>query len=89
MTIVIKEQSMIDEFTTLLTDYGKLSNEEIALIDSVKVNDECITFLKGEEPVESLYYHLIHCRITVTSVITIHVIVKHNDIKLLDVTIEA
>lgn len=89
MIVTIKEQSIVDEFTVLLTDYGMLSNEEIALIDSVKVSNECITFLKREEQIIQLYFHIIYCRITVTSVITIYVIIKHNDIKLLDVTIEA
>ena len=89
MTVHIKEKSMVDEFLMLLTTYGQLSNEEISSITSVKVNDECITFLKGKETVEVLYYHTIYCKITVTSVITIHIVVKHNDVKLLDITIEA
>ena len=89
MTVHIKEKSMVDEFLTLLTTYGQLSNEEISSITSVKVNDECITFLKGKEIIELLNYYVIHCKITVTSVITIHIVVEHDNVKLLDITIEA
>ena len=89
MTVHIKEKSMVDEFLTLLTTYGQLSNEEISSITSVKVNDEYIAFLKGKETVEVLYCYIIHCKITVTSVITIHIVVEHDNVKLLDITIEA